>query len=308
MKKTQKGFTLIELLVVIAIIGILASMLLPTLAKAKKKANRLKCSNNLGQMAKGFTAAAGDQGDFLPWMMTAEDGNAAYRDQVGGSSGAQRNSGWWWAKEVRHVWYLPSVMDNLNSCKSVLSPSDPQSKRENDKQAGEVGPNGKAGWGVRNNNGKSDHHLSRRGQSYGISMAADTLLPATILGVTRNIAGDRQNLNEKRSSVARGDGKVQFASNHGHHHVGWRDRFMIEMNHASSGVWGDPEAVRALSNNGKHYTVSGLGAGEGNYSLSDGSVKQASDADLQAQVAAHMGETGGTLTEQHAGAMIPTYH
>ena len=69
MKKTQKGFTLIELLVVIAIIGILASMLLPTLAKAKKKANRLKCSNNLGQMAKGFTAAAGDQGDYLPWMM-----------------------------------------------------------------------------------------------------------------------------------------------------------------------------------------------------------------------------------------------
>ena len=307
MKKAQKGFTLIELLVVIAIIGILASMLLPTLAKAKKKA-RLKCSNNLGQLAKGFTAASGDHEGALPWMMTMEDGTAAYRVQALKSSGAQRNAGWGWAKEQRHVWFLPAVMDNLNSCKSVLSPSDPQMKRQNDREFAEMGPNGVAGWGVRNQNGKSNHHLSRRAQSYGLCMAADTLLPATILGVTRNIAGDRQNLNNKKSNVQRGDGKIQFASNHGYHTVGWWSRFQVEMNHSSSGVWGDPEAVRALSANGKHYTVSGLGASEGNYSLSDGSVKQASDADLTAQVAAHMAETGGTLTEQHAGSMIPTYH
>lgn len=62
----RKAFTLIELMVTIAIIGILASLLLTVIGKAKEKARRTVCLSNLKQLGQAFSMYLDSHNDFFP--------------------------------------------------------------------------------------------------------------------------------------------------------------------------------------------------------------------------------------------------
>jgi len=70
MQKNFKAFTLVELLVVVAIIGILATMMLPALAKARESARRAACKSNLHQMQLGLEMYAEANSEAYPTDLT----------------------------------------------------------------------------------------------------------------------------------------------------------------------------------------------------------------------------------------------
>jgi prepilin-type N-terminal cleavage/methylation domain-containing protein/prepilin-type processing-associated H-X9-DG protein len=170
LRKKIGAFTLIELLVVIAIIAILAAMLLPALARAKARAQRINCANNLKQVGLAFKTWALDNGDRYPMLVPNTEGgppNQAYFSQANQQ---------WGATVISEAY---GVMSNeLSTPKILVCPSDERSAHTN--------------FALPNSGSLATALMLRNDYvSYALGKDASDTQPAMVLTADRNMVGDR---------------------------------------------------------------------------------------------------------------------
>lgn len=121
-QQKKKAFTLIELLVVIAIIAILAAMLLPALAAAKRKAQKINCVNNLKQVGLALRIWEGDNNDKYTMAVSTSAGGSS--ETLGHSCSSGSATPGTAANTLNPAFAFMTMSNELGASKVCYCPSD----------------------------------------------------------------------------------------------------------------------------------------------------------------------------------------